>query len=72
MFIDIRVNLNSSLQRSEMLLTVGHFIGPNRCAPLERETSVRRDVYKHSAPPEPTRHLVAADSHSLPPWSNKP
>jgi hypothetical protein len=33
---------------------------PVHCAPLERQTGVGREVYKHMAPLEPEYPLVAA------------
>lgn len=33
---------------------------PVHCAPLERQTLVGREVYKHLAPLEPEHRLVAA------------
>ena len=33
---------------------------PEHCAPLERQTGVGREVYKHMAPLEPEYPLVAA------------
>ena len=40
---------------------------PVHCAPLERQTVVGREVYKHLAPPEPEHHLErSADFAALP------
>jgi hypothetical protein len=33
---------------------------PVHCAPLERQTMISREVYKHLAPPEQERWLVGA------------
>jgi hypothetical protein len=35
------------------------------CAPLERQTQVGREVYKHLAPPEPEQRLVAVNSDAV-------
>ena len=38
---------------------------PVHCAPLERETMVCREVYKHLAPLEPEDRLVAVFLHCV-------
>jgi hypothetical protein len=52
MFIELPDLESSSLQRSEMYGPTNCHL-PLHCAPLERQSTVGREVYKHSAPPEP-------------------
>jgi len=41
------------------------------CAPLERQTQVGREVYKHLAPPEPEQPLVAVNSDAVSEWNDR-
>jgi hypothetical protein len=57
MFIDSRKSiLDLSLQRSDMNGSTCSLA--QHCAPLERETLVDREVYKHLAPLEPKQCLL--------------
>jgi len=62
MFIAFFSLKGSSLQRSEIYRSTYLYA---HCAPLERQTLVGRQVYKHLAPLEPKHRLVAIAASTL-------